>query len=62
MQVTTIGIDLVQHVFQVYGITAGGTVIFNRAIRRSQLVALFDEDGRMRVQSSLRTGTLKARP
>lgn len=43
MQVTTVGIDLAKHVFQVHGITKDGTVVFNRAIRRAQLVAFFDE-------------------
>ena len=43
MQVTTVGIDLAKHVFQVHGITEDGTVAFNRAIRRAQLVAFFEE-------------------
>lgn len=43
MQVSAVGIDLAQHVFQVHGITEDGTVVFNRAIRRAQLVAFFDE-------------------
>ena len=42
MQVTTIGIDLAKHVFQVHGITEDGTVVFNRAIRRAQLLSFFE--------------------
>lgn len=38
MQVTTVGIDLAKHVFQVHGITKDGEVVFNRAIRRAQLI------------------------
>lgn len=43
MQVTTVGIDLAKHVFEVHGITKDGTVVFNRAIRRAQLAAFSDE-------------------
>ena len=43
MQVTTVGIDLAKHVFQVHGIAEDGTVIFNRAIRRAQLIAFFEK-------------------
>ena len=41
MQVTTIGIDLAKHVFQDHGITKDGEVVFNRAIRRAQLIQFF---------------------
>lgn len=41
MQVTTIGMDLAKDVFQVHGITADGTVLFNRPIRRKQALAFF---------------------
>ena len=41
MQVTTVGIDLAKHVFQVHGITKDGGVVFNRAIRRAQLIQFF---------------------
>ena len=41
MQVITVGIDLAKHVFQVHGITKDGKVVFNRAIRRSQLMQFF---------------------
>ncbi|WP_166416231.1 IS110 family RNA-guided transposase [Cochlodiniinecator piscidefendens] len=41
MQVTPVGIDLAKHVFQVHGITKDGEVVFNRAIRRAQLMQFF---------------------
>ena len=41
MQVTTVGIDLAKHVFQVHGITKDGGAVFNRAIRRAQLIQFF---------------------
>lgn len=42
MEVTTIGLDLGKDVFQVHGITADGTVVFNRTIRRRQLLNFFE--------------------
>ena len=42
MEVTTIGLDLGKDVFQVHGVTAGGTVVFNRSIRRRQLLKFFE--------------------
>ncbi len=41
MQVTTVGIDLAKNVFQVQGIAETGEVVFNRTIRRAQLLAFF---------------------
>ncbi len=41
MQVTTVGLDLAKDVFQVHGVTADGTVVFNRSVRRSQLLPIF---------------------
>ncbi|WP_299494583.1 IS110 family transposase [uncultured Shewanella sp.] len=38
MKVTLIGIDLAKNVFQVCGINQAGKSIFNRALRRSQLI------------------------
>lgn len=43
MQVTTVGVDLAKNVFQVHGITKDGEVVFNRAIRRAQLLAFFED-------------------
>jgi transposase len=42
MQVTTIGLDLAKNIFQVHGITADGTVAFNKSLRRAQLLQFFE--------------------
>lgn len=42
MQITTIGLDLAKNIFQVHGITADGTVAFNRPVRRAQLLKFFE--------------------
>ncbi|WP_435230032.1 hypothetical protein ACMAZE_15105 [Pseudopelagicola sp. nBUS_20] len=42
MEVTTTELDLGKDVFQVHGITADGTVVFNRTIRRRQLLNFFE--------------------
>lgn len=41
MDVTTIGIDLAKHVFQVHGVDAAGSVVVRKALRRSQVVPFF---------------------
>ena len=38
MQVTTMGLDLAKHVFQVHGIDAAEKVAVRRQLRRSQVV------------------------
>lgn len=43
MQVTTIGLDLAKNVFQVHGISDDGEVVFNRALRRSQVLLFFEK-------------------
>ncbi len=43
MQVTTIGIDLAKNVFQVHGITKDEEVLFNRPLRRAQLLPFFSK-------------------
>jgi transposase len=43
MQVATVGVDLAKNVFQVHGIAENGEVVFNRAIRRAQLLAFFED-------------------
>lgn len=42
MQVTTVGLDLAKNIFRVHGITAEGSVAFNRALRRSQVLTFFE--------------------
>jgi len=39
--VTTVGLDLAKHVFQVHGIDASGRVIVARALRRKDVLAFF---------------------
>ena len=41
MQVTTIGIDLAKNVFQVHGVDANEKVVFNKPLRRSQVLPFF---------------------
>ncbi|MDX8355517.1 IS110 family transposase [Cognatiyoonia sp. IB215182] len=41
MQVTTIGVDLAKNVFQVHGIAEDENVVFNKPLRRAQVVPFF---------------------
>ena len=41
MQITTIGLDIAKHVFQVHGIDASEKVVVRKQIRRSQVLAFF---------------------
>lgn len=41
MQVTTIGIDLAKNVFHVHGVDANEKVVFNKPLRRSQVLPFF---------------------
>ena len=43
MQVTTIGLDLAKNVFQVHGLTEDEEVVFNRPLRRAQLLPFFSK-------------------
>src|SRR5881275_1011713 len=40
-EITTIGLDLAKHVFQVHGIDAEGRTVLRRQVRRNQLLQLF---------------------
>jgi transposase len=40
-KVSTIGLDLAKHVFQVHGVDENGTVIIRRRLRRSELIKYF---------------------
>src|SRR3982075_107948 len=42
MQVTTIGLDLAKHVFQIHGIDAAEKVVVRRQLRRGQVMAFFE--------------------
>ena len=41
MQITTIGLDLAKHWFQVHGVDADGQVVVRRKLRRSEVLAFF---------------------
>ena len=41
MQVTTIGLDLAKHVFQVHAVNATGQVVVRRRLRRAEVLAFF---------------------
>ena len=41
MEITTIGLDLAKHVFQVHGIAADGSVVLKKRLRRGQVHAFF---------------------
>jgi transposase len=40
-EITTIGLDLAKHVFQVHGVDAQGVVVLRKQLRRSQILAFF---------------------
>src|SRR6516165_4876274 len=40
-EITTVGLDLAKHVFQVLGIDPEGTTVLRRRLRRNQVLALF---------------------
>lgn len=40
-EVTTVGLDVAKHVFQVHGIDDQGTVVIRRKVRRSELLKFF---------------------
>ena len=41
MRITTIGLDLAKNIFQVHAVTADGQIVFNKALRRAQLLPFF---------------------
>ena len=42
MQITTIGLDLAKHVFQVHGMDAEDKVVVRKQLRRSRVLAFFE--------------------
>jgi transposase len=42
-KITTIGLDLAKHMFQVHGIDAGGQVMVRRQLRRGELLKFFEK-------------------
>ena len=45
MQITTIGLDLAKHVFQVHGVDANEAVVEKRRLRRGQVSGYFAGEG-----------------
>jgi transposase len=43
MQISTIGLDLAKHVFQVHGIDADENVVVRKQLRRSQVMTFFEK-------------------
>jgi transposase len=41
--VSTIGLDLAKHVFQVHGANAEGSPVFNRKLRRGEVLSFFEK-------------------
>src|SRR5262245_28122842 len=42
-EITTIGLDLAKHVFQVHGVDAEGTAVLRKQLRRGQVLAFFSK-------------------
>ena len=40
-EITTIGLDLAKHVFQLHGVDAEGTTVLRKRLRRGQVLAFF---------------------
>jgi transposase len=40
-EITTIGLDLAKHIFQVHGVDAEGATVLRRRLRRNQVLAFF---------------------
>jgi hypothetical protein len=38
MQITTIGLDLAKHVFQIHAVDAEGRIVVRKALRRAQMI------------------------
>jgi transposase len=53
-EITTIGLDLAKHVFQVHGIDAQGTTVLRKRLRRGQVLAFFSRIPRCVVGLALR--------
>ena len=41
MYVTTIGLDLAKHWFQIHGVDAAGNVVVRRRLRRGEVIEFF---------------------
>jgi len=41
MQVTTVGLDLAKHIFQVHAVDAAGKVVARKRLRRTEVLSFF---------------------
>ena len=46
MQITTIGLDLAKHWFQIHGVDATGKVVVKRRLRRAEVIGFFGRSDR----------------
>ena len=67
-EITTIGLDLAKHVFQVHGVDANGTIVLRKRLRRAQVLAFFSRlvlpyrDGSVHDGALLGAGIARAWP
>ncbi len=40
-EITTIGLDLAKNIFQVHGVDETGAAVFNKRLRRNQVISFF---------------------
>ena len=50
-EITTIGLDLAKHVFQVHGVDSEGAVVMRKQLRRGQVLSFFGRLPRCRQQT-----------
>jgi transposase len=43
MEITTVGLDLAKHVFQVHAVKAEGHVVVRKTLRRAQMMPFFQK-------------------
>ena len=46
-QITTIGLDLAKQIFQVHGADSDGFPVFNRRLRRAEVLSFFEKQPRV---------------
>lgn len=42
-EITTVGLDLAKHIFQVHAVDAAGAIVLRKALRRAQVLSFFQE-------------------
>jgi len=59
-QVTTIGLDLAENVFQVHGVDAAGAMVVRRSLRRGQVLRYFSKQPESFIPSTAAPSALPA--